>query len=83
MAASQEYVNIYSTRRVVTYVPRVEPSPVYDIAITNIVWCTAYKRRGRWGGVYCAMVVQYYCNGVGFVSVGGGNKRRMDSQIKL
>jgi len=41
--------------------------PLHDIAITNIVWCTIYKRGVGGGGVYCAMVVQSYCNGVGFV----------------
>ena len=30
------------------------------------------------GVVYCATVLQKYCNGVGF-AVGGGNKRRIDS----
>jgi len=32
--------------------------PLHDIAIANIVWCMAQKKRGRWGGVYCAMGVQ-------------------------
>jgi len=32
--------------------------PLYDIAITNIVLCMAYKRGVGGGGVYCAMVVQ-------------------------
>ena len=31
--------------------------PLHDIAITNIAWCTAYKR-GVEGLVYCAIVVQ-------------------------
>jgi len=32
------------------------------------------KRRGPWGGVNCAMVVQYNCNRVGFVGGGGAKK---------
>ena len=39
---------------------------LHDIAITDVVWCMAYKRRFRGGGVYCAMGVQSYCNRVGF-----------------
>ena len=31
---------------------------IHEIAITNIVWCTAYKMEGRSEGVYCPMVVQ-------------------------
>ena len=31
---------------------------LHNIAITNIVWCMAYKGGGRLGGVYCATVVQ-------------------------
>ena len=37
---------------------------------------------GRWGGVYCAVVVQKYCNTVGVAGGGGGNKRMMDSHTK-
>jgi len=51
---------------------RGETWPLHDIAIANTVWCMAYKRRGRWGGVYCAIVVQWYCNRVGFAGGGGG-----------
>jgi len=41
---------------------------LHDIAIANIVWCVAYKRGVSWGVVYCALVVQWYCNRVGFAS---------------
>jgi len=34
------------------------------------------------GGVYCAMVVQSYCNRLGFAGGGGGNNRMSDSDIK-
>jgi len=44
VAASQEYVNTYSTCRVVT------SWPSHDIAMTNIVWCMAYTRGVVGGG---------------------------------
>ena len=36
-------------------------------------YCMVYgiQKGGRWLGVYCATVVQSYCNGVGFASGGG------------
>jgi len=46
--------------------------PLHNIAITNSVWCIAYKRRvGEWG-VPCAVVVQYHWNSVGITGWGGG-----------
>jgi len=47
--------------------------PSHGIAITNSVWCMAYKGGG---GVYCAMVAQEYCNRVGFA--GGGQQQKDD-----
>jgi len=44
----------------------------------NIVWCMAYERGVGGGGVYCAMVVQYYWNRVGFAGR-GGSKRMIGS----
>jgi len=38
--------------------------PLQDIAITNIVWYMAYKRKFGGGVVYCAIVLQRYCNSV-------------------
>jgi len=55
--------------------------PLHKIAITNLLWCTAYTRGVGGGGVYCAVVVQKYCNTVG-VAGGGGNKRMMDFHAK-
>jgi len=52
--------------------------PLHDIAITNILWCMAYKRGFGGGGVYCAMVVQQYCSSARAMQVGGGNKRMVD-----
>jgi len=49
----------------------VEIWPLHDIAIANIVWCIAYKRGVRTGGVYCAVVGQYICNSV-CITGGGG-----------
>jgi len=55
----------------------------WPLHILNLQYCMVYgiKRRGRWGGVYCAMVVQSYCNRVGFAG-GGGNKRMIDFHKK-
>jgi len=51
--------------------------PLYDIAITIMVWCMADKR-GSWGGVInCAIFVQQCCNSVGKAG-GGGNKKMID-----
>jgi len=38
-------------------------------------------RGGRWGDVYCTIVVQQYCNRAGF-SGGGGNERMIDAHKK-
>jgi len=44
--------------------------PAYDIAITNIVWCIAYKRKVARGVVYCPIIVHSYCTRVGQMQVG-------------
>ena len=36
----------------------VKASPLHDITITNILMVYGTNGGGRWGGVYCAMVVQ-------------------------
>jgi len=33
------------------------------------------KRGGQWGGAYCEMVVQSYCNRVDVAGGGGGEKK--------
>jgi len=38
--------------------------PLHDIVNTNIVWCMAYNSEVGGGVVYCAIVVQKYCNEV-------------------
>jgi len=48
--------------------------PLHDIAITDIVWCMASKGGFGGGGVYCAMVVQYFRNRVGFAGGGGATR---------
>jgi len=54
-------------------------SPLHDIAITNIVWCVAYKRgSGRVGG----RILRKSCNSIAIVwamQVGGGNIMVIDS----
>jgi len=40
----------------------------------NIVWCMAYKMGVRARVVYCAIVMQSYCNGVD--NAGGGRHRK-------
>ena len=47
-----------------------------EIAIANIVLCMAYKRGVGGGVVYCAIVVQEYCNSVG--SAGGRGEHKDD-----
>ena len=46
-------------------------------------FCMLYgiQRRGRWGGIFCTMVVQQYYNRVGFAG-GGDNKHMIDSHNK-
>jgi len=45
---------------------------VHDIAIPNIMYGVYdIQKGGRGGVVYCAMVVQQYCNRVGFGCEGG------------
>jgi len=34
--------------------------PLQDIAITNMVWCMAYRGEGRWG----ACIAQWTCNSI-------------------
>jgi len=61
-----------------------QPPPPLLLAFTRYChhqYCMVYgiQQGGRWcGGVYCAMVVQQYCNRVGFAT-GGGNTRVIDS----
>jgi len=50
--------------------------PLHDIATANIVRCMVHKR-GRVGVVYCALVVQQYCDRVSNAD-GGGNTRVID-----
>ena len=55
--------------------------PLHDIAITNIVWCMAYKKDvGR-----RAYIAQWSCNSIAIgqaLQVRGGNKRMIDSHNK-
>jgi len=51
--------------------------PSHDIAITNIVWCMAYKKGGRWGGRLVRNGRAKVCKRVGIASGGGGVKRMM------
>ena len=51
--------------------------PLHDIAITDIVWCIAYKRESGGEVVYSPIIVQSYCTRVG--NAGGGNERMVDS----
>jgi len=39
--------------------------PLYDFGMTNIIWCIEYKGEVGRGIVYCPMIVQSYCIGVG------------------
>ena len=50
--------------------------PLQDVAITNIVWCMAYKGGVGMRVVYCAIVVHTYCNGVN--NAGGGGTYKDD-----
>jgi len=59
----------------------------HNIAITDTVWCIAYKGRvggggGGGGGVLCATVVQHYCTSVG-IAGGEGNQRMIGSFTKV
>jgi len=68
VTASQEYVNTYSTRRVLSCDFSVQgeltstgdPWPLHDIAITNISWCMAQK--GAVGKR--AYIAQWSCNSI-------------------
>ena len=63
------YIQIYIDRYVSVYAWLRITWPSHDIAITNIVWCMAYKRGVGGGVVYCAIDVQWYGNSAG--SAGG------------
>jgi len=39
--------------------------PLHHIGITDIIWCIAYIPEVDGGVVYCPIVFQTYCNGVG------------------
>ena len=50
-----------------------------DLAFTrycHLQYCMVYSktRRSQWAGVYCAMLVQDYCNRVGIAGGGGAIK---------
>jgi len=46
--------------------------PLHEIAIIQYGMVYGIQKGGRWKGVHCAMVVQWYCNSVGFATWGGG-----------
>jgi len=56
---------------------------LYTISPSPILYGVCHKRGGSvgGGGVYCAMAVHSYCNGVDF-SGGGGHKRMIVSHNK-
>ena len=67
-------------KRVTT--PRL-PLGLFTILLSPILYCVWHRKGGgRWGGVYCAFVVQSYCNTLGFSRGWGGNTKMIDSHNK-
>jgi len=94
VAASQEDVNLFLTRRVGVRVVaddwesgvcEVHPSrrgggelAFNDIVITNMIWCMTYKREVE-GGSYLAQLPWYSIATLWAMQVGGNNKRTIHS----